>query len=114
MKIKGWEKLSGITYKGLTIVNPIHNADETKYTADIINFNKPDKPLWRLGVLTDNHRFRKSNSKDFFITIRGEGRTTTARIISKEMMMKLSMFRIVFEDLVDEMLAIEDRLFNAV
>ncbi len=41
MKIKGWEKISGYTYKGYTIVNPIHNADETMYEATILNLNLP-------------------------------------------------------------------------
>ena len=113
MKIKGWEKISGITYKGLTIVNPIHNADETKYTADILNFNKPDRPVWRLAVLTDNHKFRAS-STDFFVTIRGEHKMSTQSIVSRAMMLKLSDFRQVFERLVDEILMMEERLINTV
>ncbi len=39
MKIKGWEKISGITYKGYCMINPIHNADETIYFADIMDLN---------------------------------------------------------------------------
>jgi hypothetical protein len=113
MKIKGWEKLSGITYKGLTIVNPIHNADETKYTADILNFNKPGRPMWRLAVLTDKHRFRNL-SNNFFVTIRGENQMSSQTIVSKEMILKLSDFRGVFERLVDEILMMEERLLNTV
>lgn len=109
MKIKGWEKLSGITYKGLTIVNPIHNADETKYTADILNFNKPDRPLWRLAVLTDRYRFRNP-SNNFFVTVRGENKISTQTTVSKEMMLKLSDFIGVFEGLVDEILMMEEKL----
>jgi len=109
MKIKGWEKLSGITYKRLTIVNPVHNSDETKYTADILNFNKPDRPVWRLAVLTDKHKFRQS-STDFFVTIRGEGAMSTQCIVSRAMMLKLSDFRQVFEGLVDEILMMEERV----
>ena len=108
MKIKGWEKLSGITYKGLTIVNPVHNAEETKYTTDIINFNKPDKPIWKLKVLTNNHKFRMG-STDFFVTIEGENRMSSQTIVSKAMMLKLSSFRGVFEDLVDEILMMEEK-----
>jgi hypothetical protein len=58
MKIKGWEKISGYTYKGYTIVNPIHNADETSYQATILNLNLPQKPKWELSVLTPAHKFR--------------------------------------------------------
>ena len=62
MKIKGWDKISGYTYKGMCIVNPIHNADETKYYATILNLNLPQKPKWELSVLTDKHRFKQDNS----------------------------------------------------
>ena len=108
MKIKGWEKLSGITYKGLCIVNPIHNADETSYETDIINLNKSHRPKWKLKVLTDNHKFRMG-STDFFVTIEGENKMSSQTIVSKAMMLKLSSFRGVFEDLVDEILIMEDK-----
>jgi hypothetical protein len=109
MKIKGWEKLSGITYKGLTIVNPIHNANETTYSTEIINFNKPDRPFWKLKVLTNNHKFRMG-STDFFVSIEGESKMSSQTIASKEMMLKLSDFRQVFERLVDEILMMEEKL----
>ena len=108
MKIKGWEKLSGITYKGLCIVNPIHNADETSYETDIINLNKSHKPKWKLKVLTDNHKFRMG-STDFFVTIEGEDKMSSQTIVSRAMMLKLSSFRGVFENLVDEILMMEDK-----
>lgn len=113
MKIKGWEKLSGITYKGLTIVNPIHNADETKYTTQIINFNRPDKPIWKLKVLTNNHKFRMG-STDFFVSIEGENRMSTQTIVSRAMMLKLSNFRQVFEGMVDEILMMEEKLASTI
>lgn len=108
MKIKGWEKLSGITYKGLCIVNPIHNADETSYQTDIINLNKSHRPKWRLKVLTDTHKFRKG-STDFFVSIEGENKMSSQTIVSKAVMLKLSGFRRVFEELVDEILMMEDK-----
>lgn len=43
MKIKGWEKISGITYKDYCMVNPIHNAQQTVYYADVINLITKDK-----------------------------------------------------------------------
>jgi hypothetical protein len=54
VKIKGWEKLSGITYRGYCIVNPIHNAYETEYLADILNLNLPYKPKWELSLHINN------------------------------------------------------------
>jgi hypothetical protein len=54
VKIKGWEKLSGITYRGYCIVNPIHNAYETEYLADVLNLNLPQKPKWELSLHINN------------------------------------------------------------
>ena len=51
MKIKGWEKISGFTYKGFCIVNPIHNANEDTYYATILNLNHQHKPKWDMILL---------------------------------------------------------------
>ena len=51
MKIKGWEKISGLTYKGFSIVNPIHNANEDTYYATILNLNHQHKPKWDMILL---------------------------------------------------------------
>ena len=40
MRIKGWEKISGYTYKGYSIVNPIHDAIEEGYFATVLNLNQ--------------------------------------------------------------------------
>jgi hypothetical protein len=50
MKIKGWEKISGFTYKGYSIVNPIHNANEEVYYATILNLNQVYKPKWDIEL----------------------------------------------------------------
>jgi hypothetical protein len=50
MKIKGWEKISGLTYKGYCIVNPIHNAGEEVYYATILNLNEVYKPKWDIEL----------------------------------------------------------------
>ena len=50
MKIKGWEKISGYTYKGFCIVNPIHNANEDTYYATILNLNHQHKPKWDITL----------------------------------------------------------------
>jgi hypothetical protein len=46
MKIKGWEKISGFTYKGYCIVNPIHDANEEVYYATVLNLNQVYRPKW--------------------------------------------------------------------
>jgi hypothetical protein len=50
MKIKGWEKISGFTYKGFCIVNPIHNANESVYYATILNLNQEHIPKWDITL----------------------------------------------------------------
>ena len=51
MKIKGWEKISGYTYKGFCIVNPIHNANEDTYYATVLNLNHEHRPKWDMILL---------------------------------------------------------------
>lgn len=109
MKIKGWEKLSGITYKGYCIVNPIHNAHETKYEATILNLNLPQKPKWELSVLTPQHKFNIADDADgiFFISMWDDNRFSTSRKMNKQTMKSISNFRQTFEDMVDEILKIQ-------
>jgi hypothetical protein len=110
MKIKGWEKISGFTYKGYTIVNPIHNAYETKYEATILNLNLPQKPKWELSVLTPQHKFIVGeNTADgiFFISMWDDNRVSSTRKMNKQTMKSISNFRQTFEEMVDEILGIQ-------
>jgi hypothetical protein len=105
MKIKGWEKISGFTYKGFTIVNPIHNADETSYEATILNLNLPQKPKWELSVLTPAHKFKQDN--DFSIILRDDENRSTINTIDKVCMASISIFRQTFEEMVDKILVMQ-------
>jgi hypothetical protein len=104
MKIKGWEKISGFTYKGFTIVNPIHNADETSYEATILNLNLPQKPKWELTVLTPAHKF-KGYDDTFSIIVRDDENRSTINSIDKVSMASISIFRQTFEEMIDKILA---------
>jgi hypothetical protein len=110
MKIKGWEKISGFTYKGYTIVNPIHNADETSYEATILNLNLPQKPKWELSVLTPKHKFKQDN--DFSIILRDDENRSTINTLHKERMQSIAYFRCTVEEMIDKMLSM--RLTSAV
>jgi hypothetical protein len=110
MKIKGWEKISGFTYKGYTIVNPIHNADETMYEATILNLNLPQKPKWELNVLTPKHKWKYDG--DFSIILRDDENRSTINTIDKQRMASISTFRNTFEEMIDKLLAM--RLTSAV
>ena len=111
MKIKGWEKISGYTYKGYTIVNPIHNANETKYEATVLNLNLPQKPKCELVVLTPAFKFKDDGT--FSIILRDENKLHTSDTMTKQMMRSISHFRQTYEQLIDGMLSLELQLLSA-
>jgi hypothetical protein len=102
MKIKGWEKIHGYTYKGYSIVNPIHNAEETSYEATVLNLNLPQNPKWELNVLTPKHKFKQDN--DFSIILRDDENRSTIHTIDKVCMASISIFRQTFEEMIDKIL----------
>jgi hypothetical protein len=102
MKIKGWEKIHGYTYKGYSIVNPIHNADETMYEATILNLNLPQNPKWELNVLTPKHKWKQDDA--FSIIVRDDENRSTINTIDKVCMASISIFRQTFEEMIDKML----------
>jgi hypothetical protein len=103
MKIKGWEKISGYTYKGYTIVNPIHNADETKYEATILNLNLPQKPKWELTVMTPAHKFKTDDT--FSVFMKDDENRSTIVSLDKQRMKSISIFRNTFEEMIDKLLS---------
>ena len=102
MKIKGWDKISGYTYKGFCIVNPIHNADETKYMADVINLNLPQKPKWELSVLMPNYKFKQDDT--IKIILWDEMKIRVTKSGSKNIISSIINFRNIVEDMIDELL----------
>jgi hypothetical protein len=107
MKIKGWEKINGFTYKGFCIVNPMHNAHETKYEATILDLNQSHKPKWQLSVLTPQHKFivgENTADEIFFIALWDDNKFSSTRQITKQRMKSISIFRNTFEEMIDEIL----------
>jgi hypothetical protein len=109
IKIKGWEKISGYTYKGHCIVNPIHNAGETKYIADVLDLNLPHRPKWELNVLAPGHKFKSVTDDRFHILLWDEDKYSTRKEVDKDMILSVSSFRNVFENLVDELLQLRKK-----
>jgi hypothetical protein len=103
MKIKNFDKISGYTYKGFSIVNPIHNADETKYEATILNLNSPQKPKWELTVLTPAHKFKTDDT--FSIILKDDENRSTVSTLHKERMQSIAYFRCTFEEMIDKLLS---------
>jgi hypothetical protein len=99
MKIKGWEKISGFTYKGYSIVNPMHNANEDVYYATILNLNHSNKQKWDIELT-----FRQTGR----ITFRILDNITTLLLakshLTKPKIETLKQFREQYEMLVDDIL----------
>jgi len=100
MKIKGWEKISGFTYKGYSIVNPIHNAGEEVYYATILNLNHVVASMWDIKLT--------SNDNTGVITFRILD-SVTQHLLAKSHLTKtnidtLRKFREQYEMLVDDIL----------
>ena len=100
MKIKGWEKISGFTYKGYTCVNPIHNAQQTIYYADVLNLNLPQKPKWHLELHIDG-----DSNKSHSLILLGDGGINVNQPIELVDIRTLKLFRIRYEEIIDEMLS---------
>ena len=107
MKIKNFDKINGFTYKGYSIVNPIHNANETKYTADVINLSLPQKPKWELNVLTPAFKFKGPDDDTFSIMLWDENKLHTTQLMTAKTIKSISNFRQTFEELVDKMLSLQ-------
>jgi hypothetical protein len=116
IKIKGWEKISGFTYKGFSIVNPIHNAYETKYMATVLDLNQSHKPKWELNVLGPGHKWKAVTDTKFHILLWDDNRVSARKEVSKDMISSVSSFRQIFEVLVDEVLDMrrKNSLFTSV
>jgi hypothetical protein len=110
IKIKGWEKINGFTYKGYCIVNPIHNAGETKYMADVLDLNVANRPKWELSVLAPGYKFKAVNDDRFHILLWDDSKFSTRKEVDKDMILSVSSFRTLFETLVDEMLELREEV----
>jgi hypothetical protein len=100
MKIKGWDKISGFTYKGYSIVNPIHDANEEGYFATVLNLNQVYKPKWDIELTLNNNTgvftFRILDSATQLLLAKSHLTKTNINTLQK--------FREQYEMLVDDIL----------
>jgi hypothetical protein len=100
MKIKGWEKISGFTYKGYSIANPIHNAGEDTYYATILDLNHVVSSTWDITLsINDTTGVINFRIKD----------SATQHLLAKSHLTKMNIttlqkFRVEYEMLVDDIL----------
>ena len=50
MKIEGWDKINGFTYKGYVITNADYDARANSYYADILNLNDSESMGWFMNL----------------------------------------------------------------
>jgi hypothetical protein len=100
MKIKGWEKISGYTYKGYSIVNPMHNATENIYYATILNLNHVYKPKWDITLSIND----TTGVINFRINDNGTQHLMAKSYLTKTNIETLQKFREQYEMLVDDIL----------
>lgn len=94
MKITGWEKLNGITYKGYCIVNPIHNSIYTQYIADIMDVSVSRMTNIELRLDTD----AGFDNDSYTLTLRDKlHNLVIKRVLNIGMLQNISNFRMVFE-----------------
>ena len=99
MRIKGWEKLNGITYKGYCILNPIHNAIKTQYIADIMFLETKEK----LSLRLDTEAGFDNNS--FLLTLEDiKNKVIVNRVLNLAMLQSISNFRMMFEMCIEDYL----------
>ena len=100
MKIKNWDKISGYTYKGYTIINPIHNATGNMYYADVLNLNLPQKPKWHLELVIDGNGYQSHT----LTLLDGDG-LNIKHLIELVDIRTSALFRKRYEEVIDEMLS---------
>ena len=98
MKIIGWEKINGYTYKGYCIVNPIHDANQEIYYATILNLNHQHKPKWDIIL------YKKKDVIHFRILDNITNHLLAKSHLTKVNIETLQQFREQYEMLVDDIL----------
>ena len=100
MKIKNWDKISGYTYKGYCIINPIHNAKGNIYYADVLNLNLSQKPKWHLELMIGGNGYHGHT----LTLLDGNGMNIT-HLIELVDIRTSALFRARYEEVIDEMLS---------
>ena len=101
MKIDGWNKINGFTYKGYVIKNADYDKSSNLYYADIANLNDVStKFTWWLTLTPTNDvsllKIRDNTTAPKYIV--------TQKVVTKDTFSSLIMFRMHFEGMVDEMI----------
>lgn len=100
MKIEGWDKINGFTYKGYAITNAYYDEPIDVYKADILNLNDTASLCWHLA-LTPN--VSKTHLLRIFDNAARPGGNVVQKGLLNNELNSLAKFRVAFEGLVEEM-----------
>ena len=107
MKIEGWDKINGFTYKGYCIGNAEYDLASDCYHADILNLNDSNSTrlnltLWPaqmqgLNILRISHILTSPNS------------IQVQKGLTSDKLRNLRMFRIHYEGLIEELILLSTK-----
>ena len=113
MKISGWEKLHGITYKGYSILNPIHNAINTQYIADVMDLTTKNKLYMLLDLDSTYNDF--SSIRYYALILEDKfSKVKVQRMINYDMLQSMSGFRQIYELCIEDYLTESESKANGI
>ena len=101
MKIEGWDKINGFTYKGYVITNADYDAQANSYYADILNLNDSESVGWFMNLWPQENGIHLLRLSDVATAPKS---TVAQRGVTNDRLRNLRMFRVHYEGLVEEMI----------
>jgi hypothetical protein len=101
MKIEGWDKINGFTYKGHVITNADYDAQANSYYADILNLNDSESLGWFMNLWPQENGVHLLKITDIATAPKS---TVAQKGVTNDRLRNLRMFRVHYEGLVEEMI----------
>ena len=101
MKIEGWDKINGFTYKGHVITNADYDAQANSYYADIFNLNDSESAGWFMNLWPQDNGVHLLKITDIATAPKS---TVAQKGVTNDRLRNLRMFRVHYEGLVEEMI----------
>ena len=102
MKIEGWDKINGFTYKGYVITNADFDFQANAYHADIFNLNDSNSRVWYLTLFADSeNKLGLLRLTDLDTSPKS---TQIQKGVTKQDIKELKQFISLYEELVDGLL----------
>jgi hypothetical protein len=101
MKIEGWDKINGFTYKGYVITNADYDAQANSYYADILNLNDSESMGWFMNLWPQENGVHLLRLSDVATAPKS---TVAQKGVTNDRLRNLRMFRVHYEGLVEEMI----------